>query len=122
MTQHLPRTATVNIFVTKPLQITEPDWCKGHPDTRAGYKVDISHDSPETVIAPGGREIFRAFFTQAPYSNVDQTIGLYVEVADISATYTPDDAAQLADDLTAAADQLRALGRQLAELLGGGDQ
>lgn len=122
MTQHLPRTANVNILVTKTLEIDEPDWCAGHADDRAGYKVDISHDGPEHVIAPGGREMFRAFLTQAPFSNVDRTIGLYVEVADLTGTHTPDEVEQLADALTASADQLRALGRQLTAILAGGAQ
>lgn len=115
-----PRTATVNVFVTKPLEIDEPDWCKGHADPRAGYKVDISHDGPEHVIAPSDREMFRAFLTQAPFSNVDRAIGLYVEGADLTGTRTPDEIEQLADDLNAAAHQLRELGRQLAEILAGG--
>jgi len=115
-----PRTAVVNIFITKPLEIDEPDWCAGHPDGRAQYKVDISHDGPEHAIAPGGREMFRAFLTQAPFSNVDRTVGLYIEVADITGTRTPAEVEQLANELAAAADQLRTLGRQLAEILDGG--
>lgn len=114
-------TAVVKIFVHKSLEIDEPDWCAGHPaDALAEYKVDISHDGPEHVIAPDGREVFRAFLTQAPFSTRDRTVGLYVEVADLTGTRTPDEVEQLADDLTAAADQLRALGRELARVLAGG--
>ncbi|WP_371551676.1 hypothetical protein OG266_39410 [Streptomyces sp. NBC_00554] len=116
------RTAVVNIFIHKPLEIDEPDWCAGHPDPRAGYKVDISHDGPEHVIAPGGREVFRAFLTQAPFATVDRSVGLYVEVADLTRTHTPESVEQLADDLTAAAVQLRELGSQLATILAGGGQ
>lgn len=115
-----PRTAVVNVFVHKPLEIDEPDWCAGEHDELAQYKTDISHDGPEHVIAPGGREVFKAFLTQAPFSSVDQTIGLYVEVADLTGTCTPAEVEQLAADLEAAAEQLRALGRQLAEILAGG--
>ena len=115
-----PRTAVVNVFVHKPLEIDEPDWCAGHSDQRAEYKVDISHDGPEHVIAPGGREMFKALLTQTPFSNVDRTVGLYVEVQDITGTLTPDEVEQLAADLEAAAVELRALGRQLAEILAGG--
>lgn len=117
-----PRTAIVSVFVHKPLEIDEPDWCAGHPNDRAEYKVDISHDGPEQVIAPGGREMFRAFLTQAPFSNVDRTIGLYVEVGDITGTHTPDEVEQLAADLEAAATELRTLGRELARILDGGGQ
>ena len=116
-----PRTATVNVFVTRPLEIDEPDWCAGHPaDALTQYKVDVSHDGPEHVIAPGGREMFTASLTQAPFSNVDRTIGLYVEPLVEPHTCTPDEVEQLAADLEAAATQLRALGRTLAEILAGG--
>jgi hypothetical protein len=117
-----PRTAVVNIFVTKPLEIDEPDWCAGHPDQRAEYKADISHDGPEHVMDSGGREVFRAFLTQAPFSTVDRTVGLHVEVANLSGTHTPAEVEQLADDLTTAAVRLRALGRELARILDGGGQ
>ena len=118
-----PRTATVNVFVTKPLEIDEPDWCTGHPaEALVQYKVDISHDGPEHVIAPRGREMFHASLTQAPFSSVDRRIGLYVESIDTIGTYTPDEVDQLADDLEAAATELRALGRELARVLAGGDQ
>ncbi|WP_405841593.1 DUF6907 domain-containing protein [Streptomyces sp. NBC_01518] len=115
-----PRTATVNVFVTKPLEIDEPDWCKGHADDRAGYKVDISHDGPEHVVASGDREMFRAFVSQAPFSNVDPTVSLYIEPSMEPRSCTPDEVNQFADDLVEAAAQLRALGRQLAEILTGG--
>lgn len=115
-----PRTAVVNVWVTKPLEVDEPAWCTGHSDTRAGYKVDISHTGPEHVIAPGGREMFRALLTQAPFATTDRTIGLYVEPRTDPRTCTPADVEQLATDLEAAAVQLRELGRQLAEILAGG--
>lgn len=114
-----PRTATVQVFVHKPLEIDEPEWCAGHAEDRAEYKVDISHDGPEHVIAPGGRELFRAFLTQAPFATTDRAVGLYVEVGDLSGTRTPAEVEQLANDLEAAAVRLRELGRELAALLGG---
>lgn len=117
---HDPRTAHVNVFVTKPLEIDEPAWCAGHDGDPTGYKVDISHDGPEHLIAPGGREMFRAFLSQAPFSNVDRSVVLYVEVQDITGSHTPDGVEQLAADLEAAAAQLRELGRGLAEILDGG--
>ncbi|CAM5536075.1 DUF6907 domain-containing protein [Streptomyces canus] len=117
-----PRTAVVSILVHKQLEIDEPDWCTGTHDPLAQYKVDISHDGPEHVIAPRGREMFRAFLTQAPFSNVNGTIGLYIETGDLTGTRTPDEVEQFADDLVQAADQLRALGRELARILTGGGQ
>jgi hypothetical protein len=115
-----PRTVTVNVFVTKPLEIDEPEWCAGHPDERAGYKVDITHYGPEhTITAPSGEELFRAMLSQSPFSGVDRTIGLYVETGDFTGTRTPDEVEQLADAFVQAAEQLRALGQELAEVLGG---
>lgn len=114
------RTAVVTVFVHKPLEIDEPDWCAGHPDTHPEYKVDISHDGPEHVIAPSGSELFRAFLTQTPFSPRNRAIGLHVEAGVIDGTRTPDEVEQLADDLEAAAVQLRQLGHQLAEVLAGG--
>lgn len=116
-----PRTANVSVFVHKALEIDEPSWCAGHSDDRAQYKVDVSHDGPEHAFTSGGREMFRAFLTQAPFSNVDRSIGLYVEVADLIGTHTPEGVEQLADDLVAAADRLRELGHQLAVILAGGE-
>ncbi|MGX9887329.1 DUF6907 domain-containing protein [Streptomyces sp. NPDC002276] len=117
-----PSTAIVNVYVHKPLEIDEPDWCKGHADARAGFKVDISHDGPEQVIAPGGEVMFKAFITQAPFASTDRSITLYVEPDFEPRNCTPDDVNQLADELVEAAAQLRVLGRQLAEILAGEDQ
>lgn len=116
-----PRTVTVDVFVHRPLQIDEPEWCAGHPDARAEYKVDITHTGPEHVIAPGGREVLRAFLTQAPFAATDRAVGLYVDLADLSGTRTPAQVEQLADDLDAAAVQLRSLARQLAAILAGSE-
>ncbi|MFJ8081985.1 DUF6907 domain-containing protein [Streptomyces sp. NPDC096205] len=118
---HEPRTAQVNLLVTKSLEIDEPDWCVGHHDDHAQFKVDISHDGPEHVIAPSGYPLFRASLTQAPYSNVDRSLGLYVEAADYTGTHSPDEIEQLADDLVAAAERLRELGRELADILARGE-
>lgn len=115
-----PRTATVNIVVHKPLQIDEPSWCTGLHDDHPQYKVDVSHDGPEHVIASDGREMFRAFLTQSPFASIDRAVGLYVEVSDLTGRLTPDEVEEFADGLTAAAEQLRALGRQLAVILAGG--
>ncbi|MFF3346095.1 DUF6907 domain-containing protein [Streptomyces sp. NPDC002779] len=115
-----PRTAVVTLLVTKSLEIDEPDWCTGRHNVRAQFKVDISHDGPEHVIAPSGEELFRAFLTQAPFATRDRSVGLYIEASDFTGTHTPDEVEQFADDLTAAAEQLRALGRELARILAGG--
>ncbi|MGW1616559.1 DUF6907 domain-containing protein [Streptomyces sp. NPDC002285] len=115
-----PRTVTVNTLDHGPLTLTCPAWCTVEHDDDV-HRVDVSHDGTEHVIAPGGREVLRALLTQAPFSNVDRTAGLYVEVADLAGTRTPDEVEQLADALVESAEQLRALGRQLAALLAGGE-
>lgn len=117
-----PRTATVNVFVHKPLEIEEPGWCVGHPDTRAGYKVDITHYGPEHVVAPSGRVLLKAMLAQAPFSVADDALCLYIEGGDITGSYTVEKVGQLADDLVAAAARLRELERQFAEILAGGGQ
>ncbi|MBE8471056.1 DUF6907 domain-containing protein [Streptomyces justiciae] len=116
-----PRTVTLTTIDHGTVTLPEPDWCAGHPDTRASYKVDISHDGPEHTIAPGGREMFKALLTQAPYSSQDRAIGLYIEVANLTGTCTPDEVEELADDLIAAAVRLRELGLELAEILRRGE-
>ncbi|MET9083724.1 hypothetical protein ABZX77_17825 [Streptomyces sp. NPDC004237] len=117
-----PRTVHVNVLVTKAIEIDEPDWCRGHADDPGQHKVDISHDGPEHVIAPGGYDMFRAFVSQAPYSSADRTTALYIEADIEPAAYTPDEVEEFAAHLTEAAEQLRALGRQLARILDGGSE
>ena len=115
-----PRTVTVHTLDHGPVTLTCPAWCTGEHDESDVFRVDLAHDGVEHVIAPAGRELFRAFLTQAPFSNVDRSIGLYVEAADITITHTPEGIEQFADELTAAAEQLRVLGRELARILAGG--
>lgn len=117
-----PRTAVVNVFVTKPMQIDEPDWCAGHPDDRAQYKVDITHYGPEHVIEANGIQTLRVILASSPFSEHQPGPVLYVENGDLTGSYTPDEVEQLADALVESADQLRALGRQLAAILAGGGQ
>ncbi|MFI2202690.1 DUF6907 domain-containing protein [Streptomyces sp. NPDC020192] len=123
-TPNEPRTAQVSVFVTKSLEIDEPDWCAGHTNDRAEYKVDITHFGPEQVIpGPDGGELFRAMLAQAPFAERASTdVQLYVETGDFTGSYNPDEVSALADALAQAAEQLRALGRELARVLDGGSQ
>jgi hypothetical protein len=115
-----PRTITVRTLDHGPVTLTCPAWCTGVHDDDV-HRADVSHDGTEHVIAPAGREMFRALLTQAPYSGTDRRTGLYVEVADIAGIRTPEQVEELADALVESAAQLRALGRQLAGLLAGGE-
>ncbi|MGV9755411.1 DUF6907 domain-containing protein [Streptomyces tricolor] len=116
-----PRTAIVNLLVTKALEVDEPDWCIGHRADEAQFKPDITHYGPEHAIESNGHRILLAMLTQSPYAQrSSREISLYIEQGDFTGSYTPDEVEQLADALTVAADRLRALGRDLAEILAGG--
>ncbi|MEU0587248.1 hypothetical protein [Streptomyces sp. NPDC006132] len=118
-----PRTVNVSLLVTKSLEITEPDWCTGRHGDGAQFKPDITHHGPEHVIAANGFDLFHAMLAQSPFAErVTRTAELYVEQQDLTGSYAPDEVEALADALVAAADQLRALGRELAEFLARGDQ
>lgn len=123
MTQHLPRTVTVPVLVTKSLEIDEPDWCAGRHSGHAEFKVDLVHYGPEHTIGANGYDLLRAMLAQNPYAErATRTVQLYIEQQDVTGSYSPDQVEQLADALVESADQLRALGRELAELLTRGDQ
>lgn len=119
-----PRTATVNVLVTKALQVDEPDWCSGHRTNVAEFKVDITHYGPEHVIpGPDDTELGRAMLAQSPFSERSSSdLELYIETGDFTGSYTPDETEQLADALVRAADQLRTLARDLADRLAGGER
>lgn len=115
------RTARVNLLVTKVLEIDEPEWCAGHGDDTAHFKPDISHYGPEHVIEINGIQTCRAMLAQSPYSvHASTTPELYVEDGSLTGSYTPDEVEQLADALVETAARLRALGRDLARILDGG--
>lgn len=121
MTEHLPRTATVNVLVTKALEIPEPEWCTGHRTDQAQFKADVTHYGPEHSIEVNGFPILQAMLAQSPYAeHASPDTALYVETGDFTGSYNPDDVEQLADALAQAAEQLRALGRDLGEILDGG--
>jgi hypothetical protein len=69
-----PRTVHVNVFVTKPLEIEEPEWCVGHAADHAQYKADITHNGPEISARidtrHGTAEFLTAWISHAPYSDL----------------------------------------------------
>ncbi|MFI0139649.1 DUF6907 domain-containing protein [Streptomyces luteogriseus] len=118
-----PRTVVVPLLVTKTLEIEEPEWCAGRHGGHPEYKVDLTHYGPEHAIGANGIDLFRAMLAQTPYAErVTTDVVLYVEQQDLTGSYTPDEVEQLADALAESADQLRALGRELAAILARGDQ
>ncbi|QDN58692.1 hypothetical protein [Streptomyces sp. S1D4-20] len=118
-----PRTAQVDVFVTKSLEIDEPDWCVGHRDDLAQYKVDITHYGPEHAIASHGFDLFSARLGQSPFADrATSDLVLYVEQTNLTGSLNPDEVDALADALIEAAARLRELGRDLAAILDGGGQ
>lgn len=69
-----PHTVTVNLLVTKVLEIEEPEWCVGHREDRANYKVDIEHNGPEVAARFETRhhtiDYLRAWVTHRPYATL----------------------------------------------------
>ncbi|MFM9612478.1 hypothetical protein DF268_38815 [Streptomyces sp. V2] len=65
-----PRTATVNVMVTKSLSVAEPQWCAGHDD-RAQFLTDITHNGPEitarVTVAGATATFLTAWISQSPY-------------------------------------------------------
>ncbi|WP_432020957.1 DUF6907 domain-containing protein [Streptomyces sp. 1222.5] len=117
-----PRTVSVRLLVSKVLRVDEPDWCTGAHGDRAQFKADVTHYGPEQIIGAHGFDLFRAMLAQSPFTEHDsRSVQLYVEQEDVTGSYTPDEVEQLADALVEAAAQLRALGRDLAEGLAGGE-
>lgn len=53
-----PRTAHVNVLVTKSLPIDEPQWCTGHRDDRANFKSEITHSGPEETLTFRGETLW----------------------------------------------------------------
>ncbi|MFF1743890.1 DUF6907 domain-containing protein [Streptomyces mirabilis] len=118
-----PRTAQVDVFVTKSLEIDEPDWCIGHRDDLAQYKVDITHYGPGTVVGANGFDLFSARLGQSPFADLaTRDLVLYIEQIQFTASLNPDEVEALADALVQAATSLRALGHEFAAILARGDQ
>ncbi|MGW6258641.1 DUF6907 domain-containing protein [Streptomyces sp. NPDC055085] len=113
-----PGTATVNLLVTKNLQVDEPEWCVGHRTDQAHFKPDISHTGPEHNVEVNGFPILVAMLSQYPYAeHAPSSIHLYVEQGDFTGSYAPEEVEQLADALVEAAARLRTLGVELATVI-----
>ncbi|MFD4527832.1 DUF6907 domain-containing protein [Streptomyces sp. NPDC058470] len=66
-----PRMVTVNVLVSKALEIDEPDWCID-PHTGANFRPDITHNGPEIAVSfdtpLGTVDYLRAWISHAPYA------------------------------------------------------
>ncbi|MFJ4631281.1 DUF6907 domain-containing protein [Streptomyces sp. NPDC088847] len=68
-----PRTVSVNVLVSAPLEIDEPSWCTGdHPGHN--FMQDITHNGSEVSARfetrHGPVDYLTAYITQAPYGEV----------------------------------------------------
>lgn len=68
-----PRTVTVNVLVTKALEIDEPAWCAGdHPGH--SWMTDITHNGHEVSARfetrHGPVDYLTGWITQAPYGEL----------------------------------------------------
>lgn len=66
-----PRTVTVNVLVTKSLEIDEPSWCVD-PHTGAQFMPDVEHNGPQITATFETRhhtvEYLRAWITHRPHA------------------------------------------------------
>ncbi|WP_306186947.1 hypothetical protein [Streptomyces sp. MK5] len=124
MTQHLPRMATVNVLVTRPLEIPEPEWCRGHRDDRAEFKADITHCGPETSAtfetATGTYTYLAAWISQAPYGEIrpEPEPLLAVEVDGDTVSMDPETVRAFTATTRARLDALDALADEVERLRG----
>jgi hypothetical protein len=107
-----------------PVTLTCPAWCVGHADHRPDtHRADILHTGPDIVLAFHGQHITAASLTESPFAE-RVTPGLGgrtpgVSVSAIGRTLDPVAVYELAARFDGYADELRGLGDQLAEVLGG---
>lgn len=114
-----PRTVTVNLLVTKSLEIDEPAWCVGHTDDHTQFKPDILHCGPDVSLVFRGHDIADASLVQSPFAE-HTTHDVEVSVSLIGQTLDAAGLHELADSLDDYADRLRLLANELERVLGGG--
>ncbi|AVH57871.1 MULTISPECIES: DUF6907 domain-containing protein [Streptomyces] len=120
-----PRTATVNVLVTKPLEIEEPDWCAGAHD-RAQFRPDIIHNGPETVAtfdtSLGTIQYMRAWISHAPYGDLapEPLPIIAVEIGGDALSVDPDGLRAFVATTRAHLDALDHLADEAERIRGGG--
>jgi len=115
-----PRTVTVRTVDHGDVTVTCPAWCRAeHED--GGYRADILHSGPDTVLVFHGHAIGDASLVQSPYAErLGRTVGVSVSL--LGQTLDPTGLYDFAATLDAHADRLRDLADQLAALLAGGSE
>lgn len=118
-----PRTVTVPTIDHGPVTIAEPDWCAGHEDQPPGYRGDIIHSTPDTVMGFRGHDMLIAALVSYPYVPAlgGLRTGVSVAFGRFGQTLGPADLDELAAALVEHAVQLRAMARELAVILARGE-
>ncbi|MEV0183831.1 hypothetical protein AB0I54_31785 [Streptomyces sp. NPDC050625] len=120
-----PRTVTVNLLVTKPLEIEEPDWCVGHRDDHAQFRPDLTHNGPEVSaridLRRGPAKFLTAWISHAPYGELapePQPI-LAINVGADTLSCDPDGVRSFTNLVRAHCDVLDQLATELERVRGG---
>ncbi|MEV8552581.1 hypothetical protein AB0L04_22530 [Streptomyces glaucescens] len=120
-----PRTAHVNVLVTKSLEIDEPAWCVD-PHDSAQFLPDITHNGPETtarVATQHGTATFlAAWITQAPHAQLapEPLPVVAIEVDGDTLSLDPDDVPAFTGLIRAHLDVIEQLAAECARIRGGG--
>ncbi|MGJ5897984.1 DUF6907 domain-containing protein [Streptomyces niveiscabiei] len=119
-----PRTATVNVLVTKTLPVAEPEWCAGHDD-RAQFLTDITHNGPEITaritVAGATATFLTAWISQSPYLPAPEVLPvLAIEIDGDILNCGPDDVRTFTRLVRAHCDVLDGLAVELERVRGEG--
>ncbi|MEV6174898.1 hypothetical protein AB0L99_42670 [Streptomyces sp. NPDC051954] len=120
-----PRTVTVNVLVTKALEIDEPDWCVD-PHTGANFRPDIAHNGPEIAASfetrIGTVDYLRAWISHAPYAALapEPLPVIAVEVDAEAVSLDPDGVRAFTATTRAHLDALDRLADEADRIRGGG--
>ncbi|PJM98114.1 hypothetical protein CG740_37150 [Streptomyces sp. CB01201] len=116
------RTITLDTTDHGPVVLTCPAWCIGH-DSSPGARIDISHESVETVLTlptpEGDVDHLTVLFEQRPFVAMSPGTGMFanVEINGMFHPAGPADLDAIADGLVANAAELRATARRLADMV-----
>lgn len=113
-----PRTAHINILVTKSREVPEPSWCAGHDDDRAQFLTDITHNGPEITCRVdtrrGTADFLTAWISQSPYLPEPEVLPvLAIEIDGDTLNCGPDDVRTFTNLIRAHCDVLDGLAIEL---------
>ncbi|MEV5182894.1 hypothetical protein AB0K88_24350 [Streptomyces werraensis] len=116
-----PRTVTLPTIDHGDVTLTEPDWCVGHGDHLPEHRSDLGHAGEDVTLKFRGQPLADACLVQSPFAeatarDVQVSVSLLGQSLDARGVY------ELAADLDAYADRLRALADQLLVIRAEGDR